>query len=389
MNTPPPANVSAIEPDVRGTTTIRDQLTKHREHAVCASCHKQIDPTGFALEAFDVIGGYRDRYRSIGQGDPAPRGSIDPLIGISFKLGPTVDSTGELSDGRALKDIQQYQTLLTSDSSRLLRNLAHQFVVYWTDRAVRFVDRQQISEIIFRTQAKGGGICTLLHELIGSPLFTGDDKAITRPSDQPKHAPIAQVPQRMMMTAGLPDIAEPVLTKTTTPSATEPPIDFKFTGSHSIDLQVTGLFMPFRVEDFRELIQQFPAAKLSKVDFKTAQATIAYAGDSDLFGGAKPEQIVERLNNRIRQLSAYTLSLKSLSSVPGDKLEFVEIPIVGLDCKACSLATYEILSRVEGVEQATASFRDSSATAWIDPSKTNRKMLEEALKIRGVQLATD
>src|SRR5262249_8636909 len=72
---PPPPNIPAVEPDVRGATTIREQLDKHRSQAVCASCHAKIDPPGFALEEFDVIGGRRARYRSLGTGDPAPRGN--------------------------------------------------------------------------------------------------------------------------------------------------------------------------------------------------------------------------------------------------------------------------------------------------------------------------
>ena len=89
--------MAAIEPDVRGTTTIREQLAKHRDNAICASCHVRIDPPGFALEGFDVIGGFRRRYRSIGEGDAAERGTIDPAIGISFRLGPQVDASGGIS----------------------------------------------------------------------------------------------------------------------------------------------------------------------------------------------------------------------------------------------------------------------------------------------------
>ena len=64
---PPPADVPAVEPDIRGATTIREQLAKHRQVASCASCHAKIDPPGFALESFDVIGGWRDYYRTTGQ----------------------------------------------------------------------------------------------------------------------------------------------------------------------------------------------------------------------------------------------------------------------------------------------------------------------------------
>src|SRR5207249_2590744 len=72
LGTPPPkptVDVEAVEPDIRGATTIREQLGKHRAKAECASCHAKIDPPGFALENFDVIGGWRDHYRSVGKGE--------------------------------------------------------------------------------------------------------------------------------------------------------------------------------------------------------------------------------------------------------------------------------------------------------------------------------
>lgn len=168
---PPPPNIPAIEPDVRGAKTIREQLDKHRTDAICASCHAKMDPPGFALEAFDVIGGFRTRYRSIGDGDPAPRGSIDPFIGISFKLGPPVDASGVLPDERAFKDVTDFQTLIAADSSRLLKNLAQQLTIYATGRDISFSDRDQIAAIVANTQKSGGGIRTLIHELIQSQLF--------------------------------------------------------------------------------------------------------------------------------------------------------------------------------------------------------------------------
>jgi mono/diheme cytochrome c family protein len=168
---PPPANVAAIEPDVRGAQTIRDQLAKHRNQTVCASCHAKMDPPGFALEAFDVIGGFRDRYRSIGEGDPAPRGSIDPFIGIGFKLGPKVDASGVLPDSREFADVIEFQKLLAADRDRLLTNLAEQLSVYSTGRATSFSDRDQIASIVHETNEHGGGIRTLISQLVQSKLF--------------------------------------------------------------------------------------------------------------------------------------------------------------------------------------------------------------------------
>jgi hypothetical protein len=168
---PPPASVPAIEPDVRGAKTIREQLDKHRSDATCAACHAKIDPAGFALESFDVIGGWRDRYRSIGDGDPAPRGSIDPFIGIAFKLGPQVDPSGVLPDERNFKDVAELQEMLATNPERLLRNLAEQLATYSAGREMTFSDRDELAAIVRRTQENGGGVCTLLHEVVQSSIF--------------------------------------------------------------------------------------------------------------------------------------------------------------------------------------------------------------------------
>jgi hypothetical protein len=168
---PPPANITAVEPDVRGTTTIREQLEKHRNNTACASCHAKLDPPGFALESFDVIGGFRTRYRSIGEGLPAERGAIDPAIGIGFKLGPEVDPQGMLPDERTFRDILEFQKLIAANPLPLLKNLLQQLAVYSIGREIIFSDRDEIEAILARTQDQGGGIRTLIHELVQSPLF--------------------------------------------------------------------------------------------------------------------------------------------------------------------------------------------------------------------------
>lgn len=172
---PPPPNIPAVEPDVRGATTIRELLDKHRADATCASCHAKIDPAGFALEAFDVIGGQRDRYRAIREKDDkdpvAPRGNIDPFINIGFKLGQPVDAAGVLPDGRKFSGTPELQDMLAADRTRLLKNLAEQFTVYSTGRAIAYSDREAIAAIVARTEKQGGGIRTLLHEVVRSGLF--------------------------------------------------------------------------------------------------------------------------------------------------------------------------------------------------------------------------
>ena len=169
---PPPSSVAAVEPDVRGTTTIREQLAQHRNNAICASCHAKIDPPGFALESFDVIGGQRDRYRIVveGTGDPAPRGSIDPFIGISFKLGPKVDPAGEMIGDLTFTDIRDMQSLLAAKPELLLRALAQNLLSYSTGREVAFSDRPALKAILDKIGPQGG-VRTLIHAIIQSPLF--------------------------------------------------------------------------------------------------------------------------------------------------------------------------------------------------------------------------
>ena len=102
---------------------------------------------------------------------PAPRGKIDPFIGIGFKLGPKVDSSGALPDGRRFSGFIEFRDLLAADRDALLANLARQFAVYSTGRGVSFADRDEIATIVVATNKHGGGIGTLMHELVESRLF--------------------------------------------------------------------------------------------------------------------------------------------------------------------------------------------------------------------------
>ena len=158
----------------------------------------------------------------------------------------------------------------------------------------------------------------------------------------------------------------------------------------AIKHQITGLFCPEREKDLRDLVEQkLSKFKLLSIDYQNAEATFEY-DPAKTFPGAKPEQIVERFDNELRNASRHTFGAKPLRTIPQDKLKQIEIPIVGLDCKACSLAVYESLYRLKGVELATASFKEGKATALIDPEKIDRVEIEMALKSRGVQLkATD
>jgi copper chaperone CopZ len=146
--------------------------------------------------------------------------------------------------------------------------------------------------------------------------------------------------------------------------------------------QVTGLFMPEREADLREVIAKLPGIKLVSVDFKNAEAVFDY--EVKKFG--KPDQAMKALDQMLQQASRGAFGIKPLCKTPADKLTLIVIPVSGLDCKACSYAAYEAVYRLDGVERATASFRDGKVTALVDPSKTDRAKLETALKKRGVTI---
>lgn len=168
---PPPPNVPAVEPDVSGANTIRELLDKHRSDSNCAGCHAKLDPPGFALEAFDVIGGQRTRYRSIGEGDPAPRGNIDPFIPIRFTLGKPVDASGQLVDGASFAHVDELRSLLLRDEAALAKNLARRLLVFATGRPLGFADRDPVDRIVTEANRTGGGVKSILHAVVQSELF--------------------------------------------------------------------------------------------------------------------------------------------------------------------------------------------------------------------------
>lgn len=167
---PPPPPVPAVEPDTRGATTIREQLAKHRSDTSCAACHASIDPPGFALESFDPVGGFRERYRSIGKGDvPPEKGQTSWLV--NYRLGPPVDPSGTLPDGRSFGDIDDLRQILAADPERLARAFVRHLSRYATGTDPSFADRQKIDKIVRQTAATRYGLRSLIYALAEGPLF--------------------------------------------------------------------------------------------------------------------------------------------------------------------------------------------------------------------------
>ena len=166
---PPPASVPAVEPDTRGAVTIRQQLDKHRKLESCSACHTKIDPPGFALENFDVMGGFRERYRALD--------GKTPEVGIgkngqkyAFHNALAIESYGEL-DGKKFKDIREFKKIVAAEERQLARNIVGQLTVFATGSPVGFSDRPKVEALL--DEAKGGhyGIRDLVQGLVSSDLF--------------------------------------------------------------------------------------------------------------------------------------------------------------------------------------------------------------------------
>jgi len=168
---PPPPTVKAVEPDIRGAVTIRQQLAKHRDSPTCAACHTRMDPPGFALESFDVMGAHRVRYRAVADDvKPEPGYGLNGQA-FAFHYGLPVDSTGEMPDGRAFQDVKEFKRLVLSDELTVARNLASQLVVFATGAPVRYTDREELDRILRRASKHGYGVRTLVEEIVRSELF--------------------------------------------------------------------------------------------------------------------------------------------------------------------------------------------------------------------------
>ena len=167
----PPPNVGAIEPDIRGATTIRQQLAKHKAIATCASCHKHIDPPGFALESFDVIGGWREFYRAADERNAKGQVPVRNYPERTAWRGPDVEIGGTTAEGREFRNIDDYRALLLADQEPLARNLARQLLIYATGADVQFADREVVQSVAAKTRERNHGLRSLVHEVVQSPAF--------------------------------------------------------------------------------------------------------------------------------------------------------------------------------------------------------------------------
>ncbi len=152
---PPPPDVPPIEPDTRGTTTIREQLEKHRDVAACSDCHAKIDPWGFALEPYGPIGGLRTHYPR-----PDNRGK-----------GPEIDPSVILPSGQEIADEKGLRTALLERKDMVLKNLIRQLLTYGTGREPQLVDHAEIRKIEEQVKRRGYGMRDLVTLVAASKNF--------------------------------------------------------------------------------------------------------------------------------------------------------------------------------------------------------------------------
>ena len=147
----PPDDVPDIDPDVRGATTIREQLAKHRELATCNQCHRKIDPYGFALEGFDPIGRLRTFYDA--------------------QRKQPIDTSGELPGDKSFSGVSELKAHLIDQKEFFLRTLTSSLLIHALGREMESSDRAEIDAILASVSEQEFRMQDLIIAVILSDLF--------------------------------------------------------------------------------------------------------------------------------------------------------------------------------------------------------------------------
>ena len=130
---PPPANVPAIEPPTQQSpkATLRQKIEAHRNDVNCAACHANLDPLGLAWENYDAIGQWRTHEK----------------VAAGVGTDPLVNPAGEMPDGRAFKDANEFKQRLLEDRDKLARAFIDHLCTYALRRALAFDDQDDLNAI--------------------------------------------------------------------------------------------------------------------------------------------------------------------------------------------------------------------------------------------------
>jgi mono/diheme cytochrome c family protein len=148
---PPPAGVDTNLTDKPGAMpkTIREKLAQHRTNPTCNGCHSVIDPLGFTLENFDVIGGWR---------------TVD-------EAGRPVDATGETLAGAKIEGLRGLRALLLDDHEQFPRTVTEKLMAYALGRRVEYYDRPAVRKIVHDAAAQNYRWSSLIIGIVKSPGF--------------------------------------------------------------------------------------------------------------------------------------------------------------------------------------------------------------------------
>ena len=146
---PPPDDVEPLDPDVRGATTVRDRLMKHRDTPACNDCHQKIDPPGFAMENFDPIGRWRGRYGSKRE----------------------IDASGELPSGESFDDVVEFRKLLLKREEQFTRMFVEKLLTYGAGRRMEAADRAEVDRIVADARKAGLGARDVLQLVVESRIL--------------------------------------------------------------------------------------------------------------------------------------------------------------------------------------------------------------------------
>ena len=182
---PPPANVNIEEPDVRQAKTIKEILSAHAADETCASCHRNIDPYGYAFENFDPVGAWRDEYTMHIRTRPPGNALLDiqrenerlaelglPPIAMPWEDKPIpVDASAKFRNGLKYRDIVEYRRLLQSEVNR------DRFVRCFIGKLLTYANGAEpenyweLEKIMARSAQHGYRIIDTIAAVIDSPLF--------------------------------------------------------------------------------------------------------------------------------------------------------------------------------------------------------------------------
>ncbi len=146
---PPPAGVEALKEMPGPVSTFRQRIEQHRSNPDCASCHRRMDPLGFALENFDSLGKWRE-----------------------LDSGHEIDSAGRLPGGRAFRGPEELKTALASRRDAFSRCLAEKMLTYALGRGVATAESRTVDRLVARLKRNGYRFSALVLAIVESEPFS-------------------------------------------------------------------------------------------------------------------------------------------------------------------------------------------------------------------------